>query len=413
MGKPWIVTQLVIGRKERQTLKRDGIVDAIARAKDLACLDALVIWPNSEAGLTAELVRACRALGVRTLLWLPVLGDAPGVEQKADSLVMSCEGTRGHGSSGAWEGLGGEERFLFSCPNDERYLGAVLLASSALLVETEPDGIMLDKIRFPSPSNGFESLLGCFCDSCRSLFESQTGQSFEQQRERARELLADVRNNGPDGFLAAWNQTGSFWKATGLGELAAFRARSILSVVARFGSLARARGLEVGLDLFAPSLAPLVSQDYEALSGLCDWVKPMLYHRALAPAGLPLEIASLWKGLRALYPRGDPTKLHRSLGAAFGWELPGTATELHARGLPASVISSELEMIGRMRLSAGVKVYAGIEAARIPEFGLDVTSDSLGRSLREVRSPASGIVASWNLLRIPDENLRVIGKWKG
>jgi hypothetical protein len=139
----------------------------------------------------------------------------------------------------------------------------------------------------------------------------------------------------------------------------------------------------------------------------------MLYHRAVGPAGIPLEIASLWKGMRALHPQGDRAVMGTSLRGLFHWQIPDTATELRARGLPASVISSELETIGRMRLSAGVKVYAGIEAVRIPEFGIDVTSDSLGRSLREVRSPASGIVASWNLLRIPDENLRVIGKWKG
>jgi hypothetical protein len=211
MGKPWIATQLVISRRERETLRRAQIVDVVARARDAARIDALILWPSTEPGLTAELVRACRALGLRTLLWLPVLGDAPGVEQRTDSLVMSCEGARGHGSSGAWEGLAvGEERFLFSCPNDERYLGAALEASAALLAETAPDGVMLDKIRFPAPSNGLEALWGCFCDSCRSLFEPQTGQSFEQQRSRARQLLAELRNNGPDNFLAAWKETGSF-----------------------------------------------------------------------------------------------------------------------------------------------------------------------------------------------------------
>ncbi len=413
MGNPWVATQLVIGSREREMLGRAAIVDAIARARDIAGIDALILWPSSEPGLTAELARACRERGVRTLLWTPVLSDALGVQQSADSLIEDCEGARGHGSSGAWEGLAaGEERFLFSCPNNEGYLDAALDASTALLDQTEPDGVMLDKIRFPSPSNGFESLLGCFCDSCRSRFEAQTGQPFAQQRERARELLARVRRDGPERLLSTWKETGSFWKAAGLGELAAFRTRSILSVVARFGSLARSRGLEVGLDLFAPCLAPLVSQDYEALSGLCDWMKPMLYRRAVGPAGLPLEIASLWKGLRELHPRSDPTKLGRSLGALFGLELPDTEMDLRARGFPAAVISSELEAIGRMRLAAGVKVYAGIEAVRIPDFGIDVAADSLGRSLREVRAPASGIIASWNLLLIPGENLRAIGEWK-
>jgi hypothetical protein len=414
MLHPIVATQLFVGRKERETLRRTQIADVIARARDVAHIDALILWPNNEPGLSAELVRTSRAHGVRTLLWLPVLSDTPGVEQGIDSLVMGCEGLRGQGVSGAWEGLaGGEERFLFSCPNNERSLDAALEASSVLLAETEPDGIMLDKIRFPSPSNGFEALLGCFCDSCRSLFQAATSHSLDQCRQTACELLGHLRHDGPDDFLGAWKETGSFWRAAGLQELADFRAGSLLSAVKRYCSLARSRGLEVGLDLFAPALAPLVSQDYEALSGLCDWVKPMLYRCAVGPAGLPLEIASLWKGLQALHPRSDPAALRRSLRELFRWEIPRTETELRARGFPATVISSELEAIGQMRLAAGVKIYAGIEAVRIPEFGIDVTADILGHSLHEVREPASGVVASWNLLHIPSENLRVLGKWKG
>jgi hypothetical protein len=414
MGSPWLATQLVIGRRESETLRRAQIVDMIARARDVARIDALILWPNVEPGLSGELVRACRSRGIRALLWLPVLSDAVGVAQRTDSLVVSCNGVHGQGTAGAWEGLSrGEERFLFSCPNNTRFLDDVFTAYSAILAGAEVDGVMLDKIRFPSPSNGFEALLGCFCDSCRSLFESQTGRSFEECRTRARELLSQLHQAGPEPLLAGWKDTGSCWIAAGLEELAAFRSLSILAAVRRFSVLARSRGLEVGLDLFAPSLAPLVSQDYEALSGLCNWVKPMLYCRAAGPAGLPLEIASLWKGLQALHPQSDPAVMRRSLCELFHWEIPRTETELLACGFPATVISSELEAIGRMRLAAGVKTYAGIEGVRIPEFGIDVTADILGHSLREVRAPASGVVASWNLLHIPLENLRALGEWKG
>jgi hypothetical protein len=213
-------------------------------------------------------------------------------------------------------------------------------------------------------------------------------------------------------LLAAWKETGSFWKAVGLEELAGFRVRSILSVVERFCSFARSRGLQVGLDLYSPSLAPLVAQDYEALSSHCDWVKPMLYRQAVGPAGLPLEIASLWKGLRSLHPRSDPVGLRRRLRELFRWEIPDTETELLAHGLPAAVIASELESIGRMRLDRDVDVFAGIEAVWTPEFGIDVASEDLERSLRAVCPPARGIVASWNLLQISEVNLEILGTWK-
>jgi hypothetical protein len=413
MGNLWIATQLVAGNEGRTATSREGIVRAIARAREAARIDALILWPSAEPGLTGELARACRSLGIRPLLWFPVLSDAPGVPQRTESLVKNCTGSRGQGTAGAWEGLvGGEERFLFSCPNDTRSLDAVFDACSSLLAGADVDGVMLDKIRFPSPSNGFEALLGCFCDSCRTLFESRTGRPLEPLRQKGRELLEQLHGEGPAALLAAWKHTGSFWKAVGLEELAGFRVQSILSVVERFSSLARSRGLEVGLDLFSPSLAPLVSQDYEALSSLCDWVKPMIYRSAVGPAGLPLEVASLWKAFVGMHPRSDPMRLGRSLREIFGWETPDTGTELLRRGLPAAVISSELEAIARMRLAAGVKVYAGIEAVRIPRFGIDVASDALERSLREVRPPAGGIIASWNLLNIPDDNLRLLGSWK-
>jgi hypothetical protein len=414
MADPWIATQLAIGAADRAAFSDVSIEDAIAQARDVAHIDALILWPSAEPGLAEKLARTCRSRGIRAFLWFPVLSDQPGLPQPVSSLVMNCMGTRGHGEAGAWEGLiGGDERFLFSCPNDERSLEGTFDAFASHLASAELDGVMLDKIRFPSPSNGFESLLTCFCDSCRSLFHKETGQSMDRLRERACDLLLQLREGGPQDLFASWVRTGSLWKAAGLDELAAFRARSITRAVRRFSSQARSWGLEVGLDLFSPSLAPFVGQDYEALSDLCDWIKPMTYCRAVGPAGLPLEIASLWKGLRALDPRGDPAGIGRSLGELFHWEIPDTEAELLARGLPAAVISSELEAIGRMRLAAGVKVYAGIEAMRIPEFGIDVTADSLGQSLREVRAPADGIIASWNLLHIPEDNLRTLGKWKG
>jgi len=59
-----------------------------------------------------------------------------------------------------------------------------------------------------------------------------------------------------------------------------------------------------------------------------------------------------------------------------------------------------------------VDVFAGIEAVRIPEFGIDVASEDLERSLRAVCPPARGIVASWNLLQISEVNLEILGTWK-
>ncbi len=411
---PWIATQLFVGKNETSAATRARVGDAIARVRELARVDAVMIWPSAAPGLTEELVRAARNCGISPFLWFPILADVPGAPVPLDSLTRNSDGSRGNGSIGAWEGLaGGEENFLFSCPNAAGNLGSVFRTYESLLSSLDVGGVMLDRIRFPSPAAGWESLFCCFCESCRDGFQEFAGLSLDSMRQRAQAFMTHIREQGLSELHAVWTAPGALWTAAGLEKLAAFRSRSITSVVGRFSSLARARGLAVGLDLFSPSLAPLVGQDYEALSSLCDWIKPMTYCNAVGPAGLPLEIASLWKALRALHSGADESSVGDLLRNVFSWQLPGAAEDLLRSGLSTEVISSELEMIGRMSLASRTKIYAGIEAVRMPEFGIDVTSGMLARSLQQVRPPADGIVASWNLLHVPEENLRLIGELKG
>jgi hypothetical protein len=411
MAGYWIAAQLAVGSVERSTFTDSQIEDAIARGRDLARLDALLLWPSADPRLMERLIRACRSRHVRPYLWFPVLCDLPGAQVPVASQVMSCTGSRGHGRSGAWKGLAdGDEHFLFACPNDERFLEPALRAFEARVDSLAPDGVMLDRIRFPSPSNGFESLLGCFCDSCRTEFGKETGESMDGLRGRASAFLADLREKGPQEFFAEWADSGSPWKAAGLQELAAFRSRSIVRAVQRFSTQAHSRGREVGLDLFSPSLAPLVGQDYAALGELCEWIKPMTYSRAVGPAGLPLEIACLRRGVQELCPASDPVHIRSAFAPLFPWKVPDSDTELLRHGLPVSVISSELAAVSTAGVREATSVYAGLEAVSIPRFGIDITAEALRRSLAAVRPPARGVIASWNLLHIPEANLRVLGE---
>jgi hypothetical protein len=413
MTTPWIATQLFVGKGDISDVTRARIGHAIAQARELAHIDAVIVWPSDVPGLTEELVHASRNCGVSPFLWFPILADVPGIPVPSGSLTLSSDGSKGNGSIGAWEGLtGGDENFLFSCPNDPGNMDSVFRIYESLLSSLDVDGVMLDRIRFPSPANGWESLFCCFCDSCRAGFLEFAGLPLDVMRQRARDFTTRIRESGLSDLRAVWTSPGTLWKAAGLEKLAAFRARSVTSVVRRFSSLAHLRGLGVGLDLFSPSLAPLVGQDYEALSSLCDWIKPMTYCHAVGPAGLPLEIASLWKALRAFRTGADTSAAGDLLGGVFSWQLPVAVEELLRNGLSAEVISSELEMIGRMSLPPRARVYAGIEAVRMPEFAIDMTGAMLARSLRQAQASAAGVVASWNLLHIPEENLRLIGTLK-
>jgi hypothetical protein len=411
MRKPWIAVQLPAGREGASISECDAVERLLFRCRELAHADAVILQPAADSGHTSRLVSAARRAGLEVLLWFPVLADSPGAVSPPASLTRNADGSSGHGRSGAWEGLaGGEETFLFGCPNDTRNLSSARAALQSLLDTFEVDGVMLDKIRFPAPSNGLESLFCCFCESCRASFEAATGRPMGEVLRKCGAFLASLRSRGAAAFDPDWTDPGSFWKAAGVQELADFRADSITAVVRNLAGLARARSLGVGLDLFSPALAALVGQDYPALSALCDWVKPMTYRAAVGPAGLPLEIACLWKALRELGPRGDGPSARALLDRVFPWGLPAAESGLLKNGLPAEVIASELASLRRMPLAPSAGVLVGIEAVQIPAFGIQVTPRELEASLEAAAGLADGIIVSWDLRHVPEENLRLIGE---
>jgi hypothetical protein len=236
------------------------------------------------------------------------------------------------------------------------------------------------------------------------------GQPLDEQKKAAASLLARLgRISARE--TQAWGSFDALWEAAGLGPLFDFKKRSVARIVERFSQEAHGRGLQVGLDLYSYSLAPLVAQDYDLLSRFGDWIKPMVYCRAVGPAGLPLELACLQEAFQTLCPRLDGTEIKRLLTGLLGWQWPDSADELLRAGLDDQIISIELERIFASRRSGGARVLAGIEAVRHPDFRINITEEILQRALARAAQGTDGIIASWNLLYIPDENLRVIAAY--
>jgi len=395
-----IATQLFYAGREREAFGLLDVDRAIRGARDTAGIAALMIWPCAEL---EHLAKVCRACGIEPWVWFPVLADAPGTSIVPDELVTAFDGSRGNGKIGAWSGLeSGDENFLFSCPNNDRRVERVLDSCSSLMDHSDLSGIMLDRIRYPSPANGLEMLFSCFCDSCARAFRSETGHSLAPLADRARAFLQRMRSLTAQSFREEWGDEDTLWTVSGLAGLAAFRARSISSLVARFSARARSRGLKVCLDLFSPSLAGMVGQNYRSLCGMCDWVKPMIYRHARGPAGFPLEWDSLREALLQVTSLSW-RDAEGAVGAALRMMIPGDG------GFPADLITRELDVLDGTMLPPGVQVLAGIEAVRLPQYGIDVTESMLAEGLSRMSGRVQGIVASWNLLHIPESNLRLLG----
>ncbi len=412
MGDIWIGSQIVIHNGEG-VLNGDlfrTIEERIPRVAESGCLNALMIWADAELKVLARIIKICRDWGVQPYLWLPLLADTYGYEIKEKDLVVTAEGQRGNGWIGRWGLLGSnEEEFLFICPNNDSTVDRIFTLYRSLMDNLDLDGVMLDRIRYPSFVNGFETLYTCFCDHCRQRFASQTGIDLESLRSRVQELIDFLSTWRPDN-LPVWQHLEAFYTTSDLEELVRFRKSSIQRVVGRFSEYARSRGLSVGLDLFSPSLAGMVGQDYESLSSCCDWIKPMSYCHAVGPAGLPLELSCLGEALSTLCCDLNEVDALKFLSNTLGWDLPHANKQLLGAGVPESIVTGELETIKYLSTARNVRIYQGVEAVRHPGFGIDIRIDTLERYLESLPDWVSGVIASWNLLYIPDENLQYLAR---
>ncbi len=418
MVVPLIAAQIVLS--EREPLVR------LDEAHERAGLDALIIgMRGGENNLAAAegLCARCLAIGIEPILWYPVLADAPGVESSPEHHVLTVDGKRARGFAGRWGALDSvSDRFELLCPNQEEGLGPVEERFEALLDRLPVSGVMLDRIRFPSPANGFEALLTCFCPSCAKRFAERFGYPLERLRQKALGVLGEIRQRPGAGaqWARRWAGEGSLWQYPFLRDLGEFRAESIARLVGRFAERARRRGLSVGLDLFSPAIAALVGQDYRRLAATIapapsgpavtgkaaavsspattppvgaaahrwprEWIKPMLYSRAVGPAALPLELSCLARGLAALAPEVPVAQLFRLIERAVGplapqWSVLRGPARLDpaaiAEAFSAALIARELDGIRALQLPSEIALLAGIEAVTDPEYEIETSPEQM------------------------------------
>ena len=151
--------------------------------------------------------------------------------------------------------------------------------------------------------------------------------------------------------------------------------------VAAIADSFRGRGLEVGMDLYAPFMAQFVGQDYGILSQHADFIKPMLYRQTFAPAGMGFEYDLLRKA------------------------VPG------AEGYPEFVMDVDFldSQLKAMEPYACGK-YPGIEInyrAKVAPTSPEYVTESLEAVMRH---GFDGAVLSWNIMQAPDSHISCLGK---
>jgi hypothetical protein len=347
------------------------LADALRR---LPVTDLALGWELSPAVIDA--VRPLVPARVTLWRWVPMLTDS-GTGRPVDArIAIGIDGR----PPAPFRDMAA---FRFLCLDHDEVVEAGLARAISLVREVDGDGVLLDRIRWHSPSRSPVSELTCFCERSRAA-AAEDGLDLgavagevelaSPSLDGRRSVVAALLGGESDGPMA---------------EFLAWRSRRVTEVVGRFSEGLRDVGLRSALDVFTPALAGSVGQDLRALGGLGAWAKSMTYVDALGPASMPFEL----RGYAAWLEEAGEVDTTGFLSGLIGFEAPGVG----GRGQQLEALRVETD-----RLSDAVgqeRAVLGLDAVEIPGV-CDIADADLAARIGAVREAGVGLAPSWELLFI-------------
>ncbi len=393
-------TQLFLSADEKKRYSLEDLETELKRVVHRPGINRLMFWNTRDDEYTEAVLRICRESSTECWLWFPVLADSLVSSENARPSV-NHRGGSGLCSPGAMTLEGdGEEEFSFLCPSDRAFEEQTEAHLAELLDRYDFDGVFLDRIRFPSFANGLPLLYSCVCPECcrrMNIDREQITREFESLKGDAFLSLfcgigdaAEVRKN--------YRHIQKFIEE---------RMKLITDKVERLNRIIRSRDRAMALDLFTPGLARAVGQDYSALSRLADWVKTMTYAMAWGPAGIPLELDCLYRGIRETFPDLGEDDITNALGYMMGCDLKPYWENRSSEGFPSSLAYSEWKRTEAF--SENCRFLPGIELVHSELFKTKVPESRAAEAV-ELFGEKTEIIACWNCLEIPDRYFTMLDR---
>ncbi len=361
--QPGYIVQVSLGGWESPDYTAGQIIARLDTVAGLIPVEKVIIGWSLDSGIYREVGEYLHSKDIRMLLWLPVFAETEGVCDNVPAVDLWGRVPDNYD-------LAAGEGFRFNCPSDPRNRANVVALYDRYFSDCGFDGVFLDRIRTQSFVSGIGGVLNCGCPTCAAQF-AEEGVDLEAVR-KAWEAQGD-------GFLSVtgYDPASGFRFEDSLAA-AYFRAKGhiVSGSVAAVADSLRSRGLEIGMDLYAPFMAPFVGQDYAVLSQHADFIKPMLYRETFAPAGMGFEYDLLKKA------------------------VPG------ASGYPDFEMDVEF-------LESQLDAMADCPCAKYPGIEINYRSDIVPTSPSYVteslgaimRHGFSGAVLSWNIMEAPDAHI--------
>ena len=299
------ILQFFTGSRDVTGFRTEEIIGKIDELASRMEVDKVIIGWARDAAAYRQIGSFLHEKGIRMLLWLPVFSEA-GEDQRPDP----AQDVFGNPVGMPDPEDGG---FHFVCPSSAHNAQLVKDTYEQFFAGCGFDGVFLDRIRSQSFAAGVSGVLSCACERCRKLFleKGVDPGAVRIRYEEQGDTFFDV---------ASWPMNGEFVLRDPVAQRF-FEAREeiVADAVTGLCRYFRGKGLTVGLDLFAPAVSRIAGQNYGRITRYADFIKPMLYRRTEAPAGIGYEYDLFRKGApkaRGLAPLSpDLAFLHTQLQA--------------------------------------------------------------------------------------------------
>ena len=276
------IVQVSLGSWHHADYTADQIIGRIDTVSSMIPVSKVIIGWSLDKEIYRKVGEYLHSKDIRMLLWFPVFAETEEMCENSPALDL-------WGNIPSNYDLAAGEGFRFNCPSDLQNIANIVAVYDNNFSDCGFDGVFLDRIRTQSFVSGNGGVLNCCCDLCTAKFKEE-GVDLEIVREAwedGEDDFLSVTGYTPEGgFVFEDKLTQDFFDAKG---------HIVSGAVAAVADSLRNRGLEIGMDLYAPFMAPFVGQDYEILTAHADFIKPMLYRQTFAPAGMGFEYDLLKK----------------------------------------------------------------------------------------------------------------------
>ena len=361
--KAGYIVQVSLGGWHSPDYTAEQIIGRIDTVSRLIPVQKVIIGWSLDKDIYRQVSEYLHQKDIRMLLWLPVFAETEEMCENSPAVDL-------WGQVPSNYDLAAGEGFRFNCPSDPQNAANVVAIYDQHFSDCGFDGVFLDRIRTQSFVSGVSGVLNCGCPLCVERFAAEGVDipTVKSEYESRGDAFFSVSGYTPaDGFTFENPVAAAFFKAKG---------HVVSTSVAAIADSLRSRGLEVGMDLYAPFMASFVGQDYAVLARHADFIKPMLYRQTFAPAGMGFEYDLLRKA--ALAATGYP------------------AFEMDTAFLHSQLEAMEPYACGK---------YPGVEI-NYREDIVPTSPEYISESLKAVLSHGfDGVVLSWNIMEAPLSHL--------